>query len=300
MASEHDKRYKKLFAYPGFMERLLNSFVNEDFVKELDFSTLKRIDKSFISESYKEKESDIIYTVEYKDHTIYIFLLLEFQSTVDKKMAVRFARYITELYDSYQGKTKSGKLPGVFPILLYNGDDKWTAPVEFSDCVENTLPKEYIPQFRYFPVLENEIPKTSLLKIKNALSAVFYIENSSVTEIAEELDNFFELIKKEDLEIVNLLSSWFNNYLKSLYKKRPGSKEISDTELTRKFDSILEVKNMFATKTREHDKIVLEQGIEQGIEETALRMLEKEFSIEDIAEITNLSPEDIIKLNSKK
>ncbi len=216
-------------------------------------------------------------------------------------MAVRFGRYITELYDSYQGKTKSGKLPGVFPILLYNGDDKWTAPVEFSDCVENTIPKEYIPQFRYFPVLENEIPKTSLLKIKNALSAVFYIENSSVTEIAEELDNFFELIKREDLEIVNLLSSWFNNYLKSLYKKdSKNSKNISSIDIQRKFDSISEVKNMFATKTREHDKIVLEQGIEQGIEGTALRMLEKGFSIQDIAEITNLTPDNIIKLNSKK
>jgi predicted transposase/invertase (TIGR01784 family) len=247
MASEHDKRYKKLFSYPGFMERLLNSFVDEEFVEDLDFSTLKRVDKSFISEIYKEKESDIIYTVQFKDHTIYIFLLLEFQSSVDKMMPVRFVRYITELYDSYQGKTESGRLPGVFPILLYNGDAEWTAPIQFSDCVENTLPKKYIPQFQYFPILINEIPKKSLERIKNALSAVFYIENSSVSEIADEIDNFFDLIKEENLEIVNLLSSWFNNYLQSLYDKIPkSSKIISDTEITRTFDSIMAGRNFVA------------------------------------------------------
>ncbi len=46
---------------------------------------------------------------------------------------------------------------------------------------------------------------------------------------------------------------------------------------------------MFATKTLEHDKIVLEQGIEQGIEETALRMIDKGFSVNDIADITGFS-----------
>ena len=240
MASEHDIRYKKLFSHPGFMERLLTSFVNEDFIDNLDFSTLARIDKSFISENFKEKESDIIYSIYYRNKILYIFLLLEFQSTVDKMMPVRFLRYITELYDSYQGKTESGKLPAVFPILLYNGEAKWTAPLQFADCIEKTIPVEYIPIFKYFPVLENEIPKESLSRIKNALSAVFYIENSTVTEIGEELDNFFEIIKNENLEIVNLLSAWFNNYLKSLYKKdSENSKNISNTDIKRRFDSIM-------------------------------------------------------------
>ena len=106
--------------------------------------------------------------------------------------------------------------------------------------MEQTIPQIYIPKFKYFQVLENEIPKSSLTKIKNALSAVFYIENSSVSEIGEELDDLFELIKNENLEVVNLLGRWFNNYLKSLYKRMPGNVDkISDMEIQRKFDSLL-------------------------------------------------------------
>ncbi len=71
------------------------------------------------------------------------------------------------------------------------------------------------------------------------MSAIFYIENSSVSEIGEELDNLFELVKDENLEVVNLLSSWFNNYLQSLYEKRPGIEyKISSKEIQRKFDSL--------------------------------------------------------------
>ena len=57
---------------------------------------------------------------------------------------------------------------------------------------------------------------------------------------------------------------------------------------------------MFATKTLKHDKIVLEQGIEQGLEETARRMIDKGFSVNDIADITGLAVEVIKSLRAGK
>ena len=87
MANEHDKRYKKLFSNHKLVEELLTSFVDEDFVKELDYSTLERLDKSFVTDEFADKESDLIYKVNFKGEEIYIYLLLEFQSTVDRFMA---------------------------------------------------------------------------------------------------------------------------------------------------------------------------------------------------------------------
>lgn len=57
---------------------------------------------------------------------------------------------------------------------------------------------------------------------------------------------------------------------------------------------------MFATKTLEHDKIVLEQGIEQGVEATAQRMIDKGFSVNDIADITGLAVDIIEDLMAGK
>ncbi|TVQ22731.1 MAG: hypothetical protein EA382_11495, partial [Spirochaetaceae bacterium] len=52
IADNHDRRYKYLFSHPGFVERLLTSFVDEPFVKELDFSTLERVNSTFVSEEF--------------------------------------------------------------------------------------------------------------------------------------------------------------------------------------------------------------------------------------------------------
>jgi hypothetical protein len=41
------------------------------------------------------------------------------------------------------------------------------------------------------------------LKVKNAVSAIFYIENSSPGELEAEIDRLIEIIKDEDLEIIN-------------------------------------------------------------------------------------------------
>jgi len=63
MANEHDLRYKKLFSHPKFVEELLTSFIKEDFISRMDFSSLEQENKSFVTSSYKGKESDIIYKV---------------------------------------------------------------------------------------------------------------------------------------------------------------------------------------------------------------------------------------------
>ena len=95
MANEHDLRYKKFFSNPKLVEELLTSFVKEDFIPKIDFSTLEQVNKSFVTGNYRSKESDIIYKVRFNDSSeAYIYLLLEFQSTVDKYMALRILRYI--------------------------------------------------------------------------------------------------------------------------------------------------------------------------------------------------------------
>ena len=182
-------------------------------------------------------------------------------------------------------------VPAVFPILLYNGDAKWTAPVKIEEKIEQSIPKEFIPRFQYFPILINEIPKKTLMRVQNALSAVFYIENLKPDELNKELDNFFKVIQNEDIEVVNVLSAWFNNYLESI-EKRDKEFTIDEQEVKYRFDQIMEVKNMFATTMKEHD----EKLRQETKEEDAKRMLKEELDIGLISRVTGLSKEEIEKL----
>ena len=181
MADEHDLRYKKLFSHPKLVEELITSFVNEDFVHNIDFSTLEQVNKSFVTAAYTKKESDIIYKVKINgEHEVFIYLLLEFQSTVDKYMALRMLRYICELYEfilQERGNKRFKKLPAVLPLMLYNGDDKWTAATSITNLIEDSLPVKYLPQLNYIKIAENEYSDHDLFNIRNAVSALFYTEN---------------------------------------------------------------------------------------------------------------------------
>ncbi len=133
----HDKGYKRLFSNQQFFRELIETFVTEDWVKDIDFSDCQKVDKSFVSEHYKETESDIIYKVKFKNQDAYIYLLLEFQSTVVWYMALRVLNYVSNFYMDYvESNEKVRKLPPMFPLVLYNGNEKWTAETDFRELLE--------------------------------------------------------------------------------------------------------------------------------------------------------------------
>ena len=175
----HDSGYKKLFSNQTIFRQLLETFVNQEWVDNLDFASCEPLDKSFISEHYKETESDLIYKIQFHDHEIYIYILIEFQSTVEPFMALRVLNYITNFYMDFLVNNRDvKKLPAVFPIVLYNGEAPWTAPVNLSALIEQNPPLgAFALDFQYFLIAENQYSKEALLKIRNIVSTLFLAES---------------------------------------------------------------------------------------------------------------------------
>ena len=297
MAHDHDKRYKKLFSHPAMVKELLLYFIDEDFIKDLDFTSLERMDKSFITDDFKEKESDIIYKINFKDNDIYIYLLIEFQSTVDTFMAIRINRYLAEFYEFLSHMVTGNEIPAAFPVMLYNGKEKWTACTHMQDLIRSSIPDKYIPHFCYYKIVENEIPKEILLKIKNAVSAIFYIENSRPEDLKKECHTIIKLIEKEQPGIILLFRRWLNNLFQT------SKEEWEKDDFNEQIDNLMEVKVMFETALKERDKKMIEQGIEKGASkkaiETAKKMLEHGLSVQLIEECTGLSMDEIEKLRKE-
>jgi predicted transposase YdaD len=61
--------------------------------------------------------ADIIYKLYFKDRQLYLYLLIEFQSTVDRFISFRMLNYVMELYRELIYKQKLKKLPVVFLYL---------------------------------------------------------------------------------------------------------------------------------------------------------------------------------------
>ncbi|UCE06280.1 MAG: Rpn family recombination-promoting nuclease/putative transposase, partial [bacterium] len=209
MMTIHDSGYRKLFSNKVIFRQLIETFVNEDWVKDLDFEDCETVDKSFISDHYKETESDIIYKLKLKDKEVYFFILIEFQSTVERFMALRVLNYVTNFYMDYiESNPKIKMLPAMFPILLYNGDADWTAPVKLGELIEDhERLGRFSISFEYFKIAENEYKREDLLQIKNIVSTLFLAESYyNIDLLKEELLELFD--RESDKEAVSLFLNW--------------------------------------------------------------------------------------------
>ena len=71
-----------------------------------------------------------------------------------------------------------------FPSCLYNGEARWTAPVNLSALIEQTpLLGRFALDFEYFLIAENEYSQEALLKIRNIVSTLFLAESYYDVEV---------------------------------------------------------------------------------------------------------------------
>ena len=288
----HDYGYKRLFSNKTIFRQLLETFIDLPWIKEIDYATAQTIDKSFIDEEYIETESDLIYKVKLKNRDIFIYCLLEFQSTVDKFLAIRILNYMTSLYmDLLKSGDKYELLPPVFPIVLYNGEPKWTAPQSAEDLIAgNNLLGDYGIHFKYFKIAENEYSVDTLLKIKNIVSTLFLAENNYHFELLkEELLTVFE--KETEKEAISLFLNWFRMICVHGWIRPSDYAKLEEI-----YRNKMEVKSMVSTLTKtEREKLQTESKLE-GKLEVAKQMKLDGMSIAQISKYTGLSIEEIEKL----
>jgi predicted transposase YdaD len=92
--AERDLGYKRLFAHREMVADLLTGFIREPWVAEVELDTLERVSGSYVSDDLREREDDIIWRVRWCGRWLYVYLLLEFQASVDRFMALRMLVYV--------------------------------------------------------------------------------------------------------------------------------------------------------------------------------------------------------------
>ena len=170
----HDSGYKLLFSYPYLVECLIRGFVPGPWIEHLDFSSLEPVREAHPRDEVGVRYDDMIWRLRWRDSGawIYVYLLLEFQSSVHPFMAVRVLDYDGGLYRQLVRalKLKRGdKLPIVLPLVLYRGDRAWTAEQDVYDLIAEAPAKvaPYLPHLRYLLLDANALPADRLEKMRN-------------------------------------------------------------------------------------------------------------------------------------
>ena len=94
----HDEHYKRLFGFPRLVEDLLRGFVRDDWIDDVDFSTLDKLPAEYVGDGGRIRRGDAVWRVRQRDDWLHVLILLEFQSTDDPDMALRIMEYTALLF----------------------------------------------------------------------------------------------------------------------------------------------------------------------------------------------------------
>ncbi len=164
------------------MRDLIIGFIPDDWLHSLDYSTLEKVPGHYVTEDFQQRADDIVWRVKVGGEWLYLYLLIEFQSSVDKYMALRMMVYTGLLYQDLIKRgdvLADGRLPPILPIVLYNGSQRWTAVTEVADLIPAVpgLVEQFKPKLQYLLIDENAYSDSQLASVNNLVAAVFRLEH---------------------------------------------------------------------------------------------------------------------------
>ena len=260
-----DAAYRALFSHAELVRDLLIGYAAPEWFDELDFDTLESAATVFVADELRERRSDIIWRLRWRGSTwLYIYVLLEFQSQVDRLMPIRLLAYVALLYQDLDkaGQLQAGLLPPVLPVVLYNGERRWRAPVDTASCIApgpDAL-SEHIPHMRMVLLDEPRMRLSDLAAERNLATAVFALEQSrSVADIKRVVDALADwLHETPDAAIRRSYAEWVGQVL------LPARLPAGDEEATIITSTLDGVQSMLADRVKGWVEDWKQQGLREG------------------------------------
>ena len=306
----YDKGYRQLLTNKKAFLQLIKSFVKEKWVDEINEDDLILVNKSFVLKDFTEKEADIVYRLKTREGDVILYILMELQSTVDYTMPFRLLQYMVEIWREIYNNTameererKDFRLPAVIPAVLYNGRNNWTARLEFKEILADYQRFEkHILNFHYILFDVNRYNQVELYRMANLISSIFMLDQTmSHQELIGRLRKLANVLKALTPEEFHQITTWLKNVIKP---KFPGNMQ---QEIDRILDETnpseveIMIMNLEITLDEMQQQARME-GIKEGEKrramEAAKAALKKGLSVDDIAEITGLSRDDVLKLKN--
>ncbi|MCW3806192.1 Rpn family recombination-promoting nuclease/putative transposase [Plebeiibacterium marinum] len=284
----HDNFFKSLFSVKENLEDLLKGSLPKEVLQGLKTDTLEYDPTEYVDQELAPYFKDISCNVKYGYSNIKISLLYEHKSYPDKNIHLQLLRYILNVWEN-QAANKQELTP-VITMVFYHGNRKWT-DAGFVKNVPEEL-KRFIPLFDYALFDTKDIEDHAIIqhfKRPSVKVAVWFMKRSD--NLIGFIQSNPDLARDMFRQIEQIDTNIFQKIALYLYK-------VSGVEPD-KIDEIMETISPKAKDAFSQAADELRQwGYNKGIKQTAINMINKGYSDEQIAEITHIDMKQIHKLRS--
>lgn len=309
-----DRIARWLFQYTHNVEGLLE-IVAAELVGAIDFSRLVPLNRRFISDTLREQESDIVFSVPFrrgsKTEELLIYILIEHQSTVDVTMGVRVLSYMTELWAAQRRVWESDNVPRserrlrlILPIVFYTGEQRWNTPLTLAGIMD--IPEDlsrFVPTFDTLFLNVKGTDEATLTKTNHPLGwllTVLQKENADKEAMHRALERAMSHLNMLDALEAEQRQQALIYLLLLILHRRPAVEHKELITVVDRHTDEMEVETMAQSMAEvlfEEGKVQgIEQGIEQERRESAIRhilvVLKTKFTA-DIVDVLTPAIENI-------
>ena len=268
---DYDAAWKRLFGLPIMVEHLLCGFA-APVADRLELATLRDLSASWAAADAEQRHGDAVWRADYADGSgRSVVVLLEFQSGVDRAMAVRVQRYATMARETL---TRAGRFDAdgdlrLLPVVVHSGRRRWTAPGA-ARAVDVTADGEVlIPPPGVYLLLDAVHGAPDHRPERNLVSTLF--EFDSVAHPAEVVGPMRALMEwlpgtgAAQREVLEAFVEWLATTMPRLFPDSDAAVVVE--RLRRDLPGREAEMTQLAERVKEWEAEWLRQGIERGLAE---------------------------------
>ncbi len=116
MAGAHDALFKSIFEQPEHAAALVSPRLSNALRASIDWSTMQLVPGSFVDLELRQRHCDLVFRVASFAGPLFVYVLLEHQSTNDRDMTLRILRYLERLWTRWRREHPNAALPLIIPL----------------------------------------------------------------------------------------------------------------------------------------------------------------------------------------
>ncbi len=274
---DHDRLFKELIS--TFFVEFLELFL-PDVLKDIDRDTIQFLPQEVLTDvtSGDKKTVDILVKVKYRQQDTFFLIHVEAQSYSQAEFTKRMFQYFARLHEKYD-------LP-IYPVVIFSFDEpKRPEPCNYSV----TFPTLDVLQFNFAAIQLNQLSWRDYLTQRNPVAAALMSKmNIAISERPRVKAECLRLLLTLQLDRarMQLISGFVDTYL----RLNAQEKQV--------FETTIDTMGLTNDEQEEYMEIVTSWGIEKA-EKIAMNSLRKGMTVEDVAEITELTVERVRELQTQ-
>ena len=295
----HDKTFIKILDDKKEFTIFINKIFNLE--EKLEEKDIEKYNRKFVSVDYTNQESDVIYKLKNKE----IFILVEHQTKIDKKMPIRILKYELEIIRSRMDENNRLEFPIIIPIVLYTGKQRWNAKINYPSYNSELARYRGLKKVEYNLVDINDYTIEDLYKENSILTKIMILEKSNkYIEIINNVDKIVNKVNDSKLYtqtqkemLLNILNNTMINIVGNKKMKEYKIKLKGGENMLALYEMIENERNeIYSTGIKEGKVKGKIEGKIEGIKAIAKKMLRMKFDKDTIMKATGIKEEELEKL----